>query len=65
MTFNDFIYNFVFIKLYNMNISKSKDDSYIKRRDFLLQRIRLENWEAKEEKPRRKIVQYVNKKPKK
>lgn len=48
-----------------MNISKSKDDSYIKRRDFLLQRIRLENWEAKEEKPRRKIVQYVNKKPKK
>lgn len=47
-----------------MNISKPKDDSYIKRRDFLLQRIRLENWETKEEKPRRKIVQYVNKKPK-
>lgn len=64
MTFTFFIYNFVFVKQYNMNISKPKDDSYIKRRDFLLQRIRLENWETKEEKPRRKIVQYVNKKPK-
>jgi hypothetical protein len=45
-----------------MNITKPKEDSYTKRRDHLLQRIRLENWNSKEEKPRRKLVQHVNKK---
>jgi hypothetical protein len=49
-----------------MEVTKTKlEDSYTKRRDFLLTRIRQENWEAPEEKPRKKIVTYVNKKSKK
>jgi hypothetical protein len=49
-----------------MEVTKTKlEDSYTRRRDFLLTRIRQENWEALEEKPRKKIVTYVNKNSKK
>jgi hypothetical protein len=49
-----------------MEVTKTKlEDSYTRRRDFLLTRIRQENWEAPEEKPRKKFVTYVNKKSKK